>query len=133
VQSLAQNAIAAPSNTGLPPTSPSQPPACYFLVLVQRILAIRSQSTYGNVANFEQYLSVLARVANAPVGQQTLDQLTGAVGRVKAARRYAVKLTHALLTDDTVLAHESDDGLCRGTLGCCVDMRRVLQAWHSHV
>lgn len=117
-QSLTQNTIATPSNTGQSLVSPSQSPA-YRLVLVQRILAICSQSTYDNVTNFEWYLSVLvdlAHVANVPVGEQIRDQLVDIVGRVKAARRYAVKLMYTLLTDDIMLAHANDDGSCAEVL-----------------
>jgi AP-3 complex subunit delta len=69
-----------PFNTSQPPISPSRLPA-YRLVLVQRILAICSQSTaYGSVANFKRYPSVLARISSASVGQQMRNQLVGVVG-----------------------------------------------------
>jgi AP-3 complex subunit delta len=78
-----------------------------------------SQDTYENVTNFEWYLSVLvdlAHVANVDVGAQIRDQLVDVVGRVKAARRYAVKLMHTLLNDDTILRNARDEGSCSEVL-----------------
>lgn len=114
-QSLAQNST---STNAKPYTSPSKSPA-YRLVLAQRILAICSQSTYDHVTNFEWYLSVLvdlAHVAGVDVGTQIRDQLVDVVGRVKAARRYAVKLMYTLLSDDAMLRNAQDEGSCAEVL-----------------
>ena len=78
-----------------------------------------SQSTYENVINFEWYLSVLvdlAHIAKADVGNQIRDQLVDVVGRVRAARPYAVKLMHTLLTDDTMLRNAEEEGSCSEVL-----------------
>jgi AP-3 complex subunit delta len=117
-QSLVQNATPSSSSTAKPYVSPSQSPA-YRLVLSQRILSICSQSTYDNVTNFEWYLSVLvdlAHVANADVGGEIRDQLVDIVGRVKGARRYAVKLMYALLSDKTMLRNAGEEGSCSEVL-----------------
>jgi AP-3 complex subunit delta-1 len=114
-QSLSQNVL---GDDNRPPIPPSQSPA-YRLVLSQRILAICSQSTYDNVTNFEWYLSVLvdlAHVANVDIGVQIRDQLVDVVGRVKAARRSAVKLMYALLTDTTMLRNAREEGSCAEVL-----------------
>jgi len=98
--------------------SPGQSPA-YRLVLSQRILNICSQSTYENVTNFEWYISVLvdlAHVANVNVGIEIRDQLTDVVGRVRAVRRYAVKLMYTLLSDETMLRNSQDEGSCSEVL-----------------
>ncbi|KAJ7292982.1 adaptin N terminal region-domain-containing protein [Mycena rebaudengoi] len=116
-QSLAQHAVPS-SPTTKSHISPSQSPA-YRLVLSQRILNICSQSMYENVTNFEWYLSVLvdlAHVANVDVGVQIRDQLVDVVGRVKAVRRYAVKLMYTLLCDDTILHNARDEGSCSEVL-----------------
>lgn len=115
-QSLAQHATASPGPK--PHISPSQSPA-YRLVLSQRILNICSQSTYENVINFEWYISVLvdlAHVANVNVGAEIRDQLVDVVGRVRAVRRYAVKLMYALLSDETMLRNAQDEGSCSEVL-----------------
>ncbi|GAW04764.1 Adaptor protein complex AP-3 delta subunit [Lentinula edodes] len=78
-----------------------------------------SQNTYENVTNFEWYLSVLvdlAHVANVDVGVQIRDQMVDVVGRVKLARRYAVKLMFALLSDDAMLRNAQDEGSCSEVL-----------------
>ena len=98
--------------------TPSQSPA-YRLALSQRILNICSQSTYDNVTNFEWYLSVLvdlAHVANADIGAQVRDQLVDVVGRVKAARRSAVKLMYTLLSDTNMLRNAREEGSCAEVL-----------------
>ncbi|KAK7040144.1 AP-3 complex subunit delta [Paramarasmius palmivorus] len=117
-QSLAQHAVPTSPNSTKPHVSPSQSPA-YRLILAQRILRMCSQDTYENVTNFEWYLSVLvdlAHVANVDVGAQIRDQLVDVVGRVKAARRYAVKLMHTLLNDDIILRNAQDEGSCSEVL-----------------
>lgn len=88
-------------------------------MLSQRILSICSQNTYENVTNFEWYLSVLvdlAHIANVNIGGEIRDQLVEVVGRVKAARPYAVKLMRALLTDDSLLLTANDEGSCSEVL-----------------
>ncbi|KAF8899233.1 Ap3d1 protein [Infundibulicybe gibba] len=107
----------SPGNT-VAYASPSQSPS-YRLILAQRILNICSQSTYDHVTNFEWYLSVLvdlAHVANAPVGPEIRDQLVDVVGRVRAARRYAVKLMHTLLNEDAILRNAQDEEACSEVL-----------------
>ena len=117
-QSLTQN-IAPASPDGIKPSfTPSQSPA-YRLALSQRILNICSQSTYDNVTNFEWYLSVLvdlAHVANVDIGAQVRDQLVDVVGRVKAARRSAVKLMYTLLSDTNMLRNAREEGSCAEVL-----------------
>ncbi|KAG6842376.1 hypothetical protein C0991_007506 [Blastosporella zonata] len=113
-QSLAQ----ATAPTTRPFLSPSQSPA-YRLVLCQRILTMCSQSTYENVTNFEWYISVLvdlAHIANVDVGAEIRDQLVDVVGRVKAVRRYAVRLMYQLISDDTRLRNAHDEGSCSEVL-----------------
>ncbi|KAF8627249.1 hypothetical protein AX15_004456 [Amanita polypyramis BW_CC] len=116
-QSLAQNI----SSSSAPPATaiaPSQS-AAYRLALSQRVLSICSQNTYENVTNFEWYLSVLvdlAHIANVDVGGEIRDQLVDVVGRVKAARLYAVKLMRALLVDDSLLLTANDEGCCSEVL-----------------
>jgi AP-3 complex subunit delta-1 len=115
-QSLAQHATPSPGPK--PYISPSQSPA-YRLILSQRILNICSQSTYENVTNFEWYISVLvdlAHVANVNVGAEIRDQLVDVVGRVRAVRRYAVKLMYTLLSDETILRNAQDEGSCSEVL-----------------
>jgi AP-3 complex subunit delta len=115
-QSLAQHSILTPG--AKLHTSPSQSPA-YRLVLSQRILNICSQNTYENVTNFEWYISVLvdlAHVANVNVGVQIRDQLVDVVGRVRAVRRYAVKLMYTMLSDETMLRNAQDEGSCSEVL-----------------
>lgn len=117
-QSLIQHTIPTSPNGVKPHITPSQSPA-YRLILSQRILNICSQSTYDNVINFEWYLSVLvdlAHVANVDVGAEIRDQLVDVVGRVRAARRYAVKLMYSLLSDDTMLRNAQDEGSCSEVL-----------------
>jgi AP-3 complex subunit delta-1 len=115
-QSLSRHTISTPSSK--PYFPPSHSPA-YRLVLSQRILSICSQSTYENVTNFEWYISVLvdlAHVANVNVGAEIRDQLVDVVGRVRAARRYAVKLMYSLLSDETMLRNGQDEGSCSEVL-----------------
>jgi AP-3 complex subunit delta len=69
--------------------------------------------------DFEWYLSVLvdlAYVANVNVGARIRDQLVDVVGRVKAARRCAVKLMVKLLSDDTFLEVDGDESSCTEVL-----------------
>lgn len=78
-----------------------------------------SQSMYENVTNFEWYLSVLvdlAHIANVDIGKAIRDQLVDIVGRVKSARRYAVKLMYSLLSDDFMLLNAQDEGSCSEVL-----------------
>jgi AP-3 complex subunit delta len=117
-QSLVQHTVPSSPSTTKPYASPSQSPA-YRLVLSQRILSICSRSTYDNVSNFEWYLSVLvdlAHVANVDVGGEIRDQLVDIVGRVKGARRYAVKLMYTLLSDETMLRNAGEEGSCSEVL-----------------
>jgi len=116
-QSLAQNTGVTPP-TNLNSLSPSQSPA-YRLTLAQRILSFCSRSTYENVSNFEWYLSVLvdlAHVANVDIGLEVRDQLVDVVGRVRGARRYAVKLMYTLLADDTLVKNADEEGSCSEVL-----------------
>ncbi|KAG5654164.1 hypothetical protein H0H81_006876 [Sphagnurus paluster] len=117
-QSLVQHTMPSSPSTPKAHLSPSQSPA-YRLVLCQRILAICSQSTYENVTNFEWYISVLvdlAHVANVDVGAEIRDQLVDVVGRVRAVRRYAVKLMYQLISDDTMLRNAQEEGSCSDVL-----------------
>ena len=71
------------------------------------------------MTDFEWYLSVLvdlAYVASVDVGLQVRDHLVDVIGRVRAARRYAVKLMVKLLNDDTFLLNASDEGSCAEVL-----------------
>jgi AP-3 complex subunit delta-1 len=116
VQSLSQHII--PSAPAKSPGAPSQSTA-YRLVLSQRIMTMCSQNTYDNVADFEWYLSVLvdlAYVSNVDIGTQIRDQLVDVVGRVRAARSYAVKLMVKVLSDDTFLLHAGEQGSCSEVL-----------------
>ncbi|KAF5356245.1 hypothetical protein D9756_003712 [Leucocoprinus leucothites] len=109
-QSLAQNSISVSHSL----TSPNQSPS-YRLILSQRILSVCSRSTYENITNFEWYISVLvdlAHVANVDIGAEIRDQLVDVVGRVRAARRYAVKLMYSVLTDESMLQNAGEDGSC---------------------
>ncbi|KAF9532121.1 Ap3d1 protein [Crepidotus variabilis] len=113
-QILLQNS-ASPTSS---PPSPSQSPG-YRLILSQRILAVGSQSTYENVANFEWYISVLvdlAHVANVDIGVEIRDQLVEIVGRVRGVRPFAVKLMSSLLADDTMLRNANEPGSCSEVL-----------------
>ncbi len=112
VQSLSQHLIPSTDAKIGVPASQSQ---SYRLVLSQRILAMCSQDTYDNITNFEWYLSVLvdlAHVAKVDIGAQIRDQLVDVVGRVRAARRYAVRLMSALLLDESILQNAQDDEGC---------------------
>ncbi|KAG6884488.1 hypothetical protein C0993_010619 [Termitomyces sp. T159_Od127] len=116
--SAAQSLLQHTANTPRPLSSPIQSPA-YRLVLCQRILAMGSQSTYENVTNFEWYISVLvdlAHVANVHVGTEIRDQLVDVVGRVRAVRRYAVKLMYQLISDVTMLRNAHEEGSCSEVL-----------------
>ncbi|KAJ3570630.1 hypothetical protein NP233_g4273 [Leucocoprinus birnbaumii] len=109
-QSLAQNSMHISSSL----TSPNQSPS-YRLILSQRILSVCSRSTYENVTNFEWYISVLidlAHVANVNIGAEIRDQLVDVVGRVRAARRYAVQQMYSVLTDDSILQNAGEEGSC---------------------
>ncbi|TFK68252.1 Adaptor protein complex AP-3 delta subunit [Pluteus cervinus] len=117
-QSLAQHAIPVSPTNPRPALSPNQSPA-YRLVLSQHILEMCSQNTYDNITNFEWYISVLvdlAHVANVDIGAEIRDQLVDVVARVKAARRYAVKLMYTLLTDETFLQNAQEEGSCKEVL-----------------
>lgn len=133
-QSLAQHT--SPQSTK-PLVTLTQSPA-YRLVLSQRILDVCSQSTYDNVIDFEWYLSVLvdlAYVANVNVGSRIRDQLVDIVGRVKAARRYAVKLMVKVLSDDTFLEEGGEEGSCTEVLWAaawiCGEYCRYEQVFNS--
>jgi AP-3 complex subunit delta-1 len=74
-----------------------------------------SRSTYENVTNFEWYISVLvdlAHIANVPIGAQLRDQLLDVTSRVRAARRYAVRIMHTLLTNDSLIQNAHDPKTC---------------------
>jgi hypothetical protein len=78
-----------------------------------------SQNTYDNVVDFKWYLSVLvdlAYVSNFDIGTQIRDQLVDVVGRVRAARSYAVKLMVKVLSDDTFLLHAGEQDSCSEVL-----------------
>ncbi|KAF9786882.1 adaptin N terminal region-domain-containing protein [Thelephora terrestris] len=116
VHSLSQHAQSPP---GVPTSTGLAGTRAYRLTLAQRILSICSRDTYVNVTDFEWYLSVLvdlAYVASVDVGLLIRDQLVDIVGRVKAARRYAVKLMVKLLNDDTFLLNAADEGSCAEVL-----------------
>ncbi|TFY69220.1 hypothetical protein EVJ58_g565 [Rhodofomes roseus] len=115
-QSLSQYQYRTPLVSATPKSTnaPSQSPA-YRLTLSHRILALGAQDTYENVVDFEWYLSVLvdlAYVAGVNVGQQIRDQLVDIVGRVRAARRFAVQLMLKVLTDESFLANAPEEGSC---------------------
>ena len=116
VQSLSQHVV--PVIPSKAPSAPSQS-AAYRLVLSQSIISMCSNSTYDNVTDFEWYLSVLVDltyISNVDVGAQICDQLIDVVGRVRAARAYAVKLMVKLLSDQTLLMHASEPGTCSEVL-----------------
>ncbi|KAH7886244.1 adaptin N terminal region-domain-containing protein [Phlebopus sp. FC_14] len=116
VQSLSQHVV--PSIPSKAPSAPSQSSA-YRLVLSQRIMSMCSQSTYDNVTDFEWYLSVLvdlAYISNVDIGEQIRDQLVDVVGRVRAARGYAVKLMAKLLADDSFVLNAGEPGSCSEVL-----------------
>ncbi|KAH7930472.1 Adaptor protein complex AP-3 delta subunit [Leucogyrophana mollusca] len=116
VQSLSQHIV--PSTPAKAMTAPSQSTA-YRLVLSQRIMAICSQSTYDNITDFEWYLSVLvdlAYISGVDIGAQIRDQLVDVVGRVRGARRYAIKLMVKVLSDDTFLLNAGEPGGCSEVL-----------------
>ncbi|KAF5323446.1 hypothetical protein D9611_005565 [Ephemerocybe angulata] len=115
-RSLEQSSNQAPSASDT--NSPSKSPA-YRLILAQRILDMCSQSTYEHVTNFEWYISVLvdlASIANVAIGPQLRDQLVDVTSRVRAARRYAVRVMHTLLTDDSLLRNSRDPKSCSEVL-----------------
>jgi AP-3 complex subunit delta-1 len=112
----AQSLADAQQHAGVvPPLSlPSQSPA-YRLVLARRILSICSKDTYDNVTNFEWYLSVLvdlAHIAGVDVGAEIQRQLVDVAGRVRGARRFAVQLMAALLTEGAMLREAGEEGSC---------------------
>lgn len=116
VHSLSQHTH---SPHGVQPTSLLAGARAYRLTLAQRILSICSRDTYASVTDFEWYLSVLvdlAYIASVDVGLQIRDHLVDVIGRVRAARRYAVKLMVKLLNDDTFLLNASDEGSCAEVL-----------------
>ena len=116
VQSLSQHIV--PSVPTKAPSAPSQSPA-YRLVLSQHIISMCSGSTYDNVVDFEWYLSVLvdlAYISNVDIGAQIRDQLVDVVGRVRAARAYAVKLMVKVLSDETLLLNSGEPGSCSEVL-----------------
>lgn len=116
-QSLQQSAT-GPAAAATDLTSPAKSPA-YRLTLAQRILDMCSHNTYEHVTNFEWYISVLvdlAHVSNVPVGPQLRDQLVDVTSRVRAARRYAVRVMHTLLTDDDLLRNAHDPKSCSEVL-----------------
>lgn len=97
-----------------------------------------SQNTYENVADFEWYLSVLvdlAYVSKVDIGAKIRDQLVDVVGRVRAARGYAVKLMVKVLSDDTFLLHAGDPGSCSEVLWAaawiCGEYCRFVPPIHS--
>ncbi|EIW87162.1 Adaptor protein complex AP-3 delta subunit [Coniophora puteana RWD-64-598 SS2] len=112
VESLSQQLVAPAQNK---PTAPSQQSSAYRIVLAQHIVSICAQDTYEHVVDFEWYLSVLvdlAYISNVNVGPLIRDQLVDVVGRVRAARRYAVQLMVRVLSDDTFFANASEPGGC---------------------
>ncbi|EIN14349.1 Adaptor protein complex AP-3 delta subunit [Punctularia strigosozonata HHB-11173 SS5] len=118
IPSAAQSLAHHVSGTPRAAQSPTKSPA-YRLLLVQRILAIGSQSTYENVTDFEWYLSVLidlAYVANVNIGSQIRDQLVDIAVRVRGARSFAVGLMVKLLSDDTFLRTADEEGSCAEVL-----------------
>ncbi|KAG2365496.1 adaptin N terminal region-domain-containing protein [Suillus spraguei] len=124
LQSIVQQVLShlvKPESSAIPSAvqSLSQHSTAYRLVLSQRIMTMCSQNTYDNVVDFEWYLSVLvdlAYVSNVDIGTQIRDQLVDVVGRVRAARSYAVKLMVKVLSDDTFLLHAGEPGSCSEVL-----------------
>ncbi|KII93311.1 hypothetical protein PLICRDRAFT_672814 [Plicaturopsis crispa FD-325 SS-3] len=117
-QSLAQHTAPTSPNSNKPRVPPTQSPA-YRLALSQRILTMCSRETYLNITDFEWYLSVLvdlAYVANVDVGAQIRDQLVDIAGRVRGARRYAVRLMVKLLSDDSFAFNAGEEGSCSEVL-----------------
>lgn len=51
-------------------------------------------------------------MANVDIGADIRDQLVDLVGRVRAARRYAVQLMYSVLTDDSMLHNAEEEGSC---------------------
>lgn len=116
VRSLSQHVV--PTIPSKASSAPSQSPA-YRLVLSQSIISMCSSSTYDNVLDFEWYLSVLvdlAYISNVDIGGQIRDQLVDVVGRVRAARAYAVKLMVKVLSDETFLLNAGEPGSCSEVL-----------------
>lgn len=101
-----------PAKTSGPTIAPHSQLATYRLVVTQRILQICSYSTYDNVTDFEWYLSVLvdlAYVGDSKLGTVIRDQLVDVVGRVRAARRFAVQLMFKLLSDESLMPTSQGD------------------------
>lgn len=69
------------------------------------------------------------------MGSEIRDQLVDIVGRVKGARRYAVKLMWTLLSDDTMLRNAEEEGSCSEVLWAaawiCGEYSRCLLPLHS--
>jgi hypothetical protein len=53
----------------------------------------------------------LAYVSNVDIGTQIRDQLVDVVGRVRAARSYAVKVMVKVLSDDAFLLHAGEQAV----------------------
>ncbi|KAJ1976813.1 AP-3 complex subunit delta [Dimargaris xerosporica] len=78
----------------------------YRLRVVEQILALCSQRTFAQVANFEWYVAVLVDlvyVSNVNVGMALRHQLTEVTVRVKSIREYALKMMVRLLADQTLI------------------------------
>ncbi|KAL5536063.1 APL5 [Sanghuangporus sanghuang] len=122
VISATQSLSAAVSGTSSAPStaSPAQVSPAYRETLARRILSLCSADLYGNVSDFEWYVSVLvdlAYVSRAPVGEAIRDQLVDIAVRVRQVRRYAVQVSMKLLADETFLAG-GEPGLDNEGSGC---------------
>lgn len=74
---------------------------------------------YENIQDFDWYLSVLVDlvyVANADVAGLIRDQLVDVTARVKACRKYAIKLMVKLLDDDALVLSAKEPEKCTGVL-----------------
>ena len=87
----------------------------YRLEVVRRILQITSADTYGNVTDFDWYMSVLidlTYVSNVDVGEQIKDIILDVVARVRSVRSSAVGLLARLLDDASFLDNLGDEAYC---------------------
>ena len=86
----------------------------------KRILAMGAADVYGNITDFEWYLSVLidlAYVSRSAVGDIIKDQLIDLTVRVKQLRKYATQLCLRILSDETFIMGSNSDGESEGS-GC---------------
>ena len=118
----ASSSLAAGSSSSSPTvlkTSASQNEA-FRSIMSKTILVMGSADVYGNITDFEWYLSVLidlAYVSRAAVGSIIKDQLIDLTVRVKQLRKYAVQLCLRILSDETFITGSNSDGESEGS-GC---------------